>query len=127
MYNDIDSIKDQFKALKNFKATLIKEAESSGNISDDEKQEEFKKFRDAVSNATEFQNLVLNTGVSVEMNGIVEQQIKFVYTVSKSMESRGVYVSFTEKFIKLDDNYVDLVNKLYSYFEEFSSYWIQNI
>lgn len=81
-------------------------------------QETMDEFTSEVSDLVDFGELSLYPN-NVEWNGnIIDYNVNFTFSVG---EESGVYVDGT--MLKLDDEFLNLVNKLKSYYEKFKSKW----
>lgn len=81
-------------------------------------QETMDEFTNEVSDLVDFGELSLYPN-NVEWNGnIIDYNVNFTFSVG---EESGVYVDGT--MLKLDDEFLNLVNKLKSYYEKFKSKW----
>ena len=81
-------------------------------------QETMDDFVDQVSDLSDFGTLHIYPN-NVEWSGkVIDFDLEFFYSIG---ENNGVYVN--GDMIKLDDNLVELIGKLTSYYEQFKSKW----
>jgi hypothetical protein len=81
-------------------------------------QETMDEFVEEVSDLANFGRLNIYSN-NVEWSGkIVDLDIEFFYTIG---ESNGIYM--TGEMIKVDENFLDTINKLQSYYQKFKSKW----
>jgi hypothetical protein len=81
-------------------------------------QETMDEFVEEVSDLANFGKLNIYSN-NVEWSGkIVDLDIEFFYTIG---ESNGIYM--TGEMIKVDENFLDTINKLQSYYQKFKSKW----
>lgn len=81
-------------------------------------QETMDEFVDEVSDLSDFGVLNMYPN-NVEWSGkVIDFDIEFFYSIG---ENQGVYIN--GDMIKLDDNLVELINKLTVYYEKFKSKW----
>jgi hypothetical protein len=81
-------------------------------------QETMDEFVNEVSDLTNFGQLNVYNN-NVEWSGlIVDYDLEFYYTIG---ESNGIYIS--GEMMKLDENLLDVVTKLQTYYEKFKSKW----
>lgn len=81
-------------------------------------QETMDEFVSEVSDMSEFNKLNLYTN-NVEWSGkIIDMDIEFFMSIG---EKNGVYIN--SRMIKVDDELVETLNKLRSYYEKFKSKW----
>lgn len=94
---------------------------SDVEITSDEKlafQETMDEFVEDVSDLVDFNQLNVYTN-SVEWSGkIIDEDIEFILTIG---EESGIYVNGTS--IKVDDEFLSMVNKLQQFYEKFKSKW----
>ena len=94
---------------------------SDVEITTDEKlafQETMEEFVDEVSDLADFNELNVYSN-SVEWSGkIIDEDIEFILTIG---ESSGIYVNGTA--IKVDEDFLEMVNKLQQFYEKFKSKW----
>ena len=94
---------------------------SDVEITSDEKlafQETMDEFVDEVSDLVDFNELNVYTN-SVEWSGkIIDDDVEFILTIG---EDSGIYVNGTA--IKVDQEFLDMVNKLQQFYEKFKSKW----
>ena len=75
-------------------------------------------FVEDVSDLVDFNQLNVYTN-SVEWSGkIIDEDIEFILTIG---EESGIYVNGTS--IKVDDEFLSMVNKLQQFYEKFKSKW----
>lgn len=90
-------------------------------LSTDEKtafQETMDDFVDQVSDMADYGTLNLYPN-NVEWSGqIIDKDIDFMYSIG---ESSGIYIN--GDMIKVDADFVDLINKLSSYYDQFKAKW----
>jgi hypothetical protein len=87
---------------------------------DDKKnfQETMDEFVSEVSDLANFGQLNVYKN-NVDWSGlIVDYDVEFYFTIG---ESNGIYMS--GEMMKIDENYLDMVSKLQSYYEKFKSKW----
>jgi len=105
--------------------TLHGEDKQDLELSTDEKmafQETMDEFVDGVSDLSDFETLNLYED-NVDWSGnIIDYDIQFYFTIG---EKNGVYIN--GNMIKLDDELIELVNKLTVYYEKFKSKWAKII
>jgi hypothetical protein len=81
-------------------------------------QETMDEFVEEVSDLANFGKLNIYSN-NVEWSGkIVDLDIEFFYTIG---ESNGIYM--TGEMIKVDENFLDTINKLQNYYQKFKSKW----
>ncbi len=81
-------------------------------------QETMDEFVEEVSDLANFGRLNIYSN-NVEWSGkIVDLDIEFFYTIG---ESNGIYM--TGEMIKVDENFLDTINKLQNYYQKFKSKW----
>jgi hypothetical protein len=90
-------------------------------ITSDEKlafQETMDEFVEEVSDLVDFNQLNVYSN-SVEWSGkIIDEDVEFILTIG---EESGIYVNGTS--IKVDDEFLTMVNKLQQFYEKFKSKW----
>lgn len=95
--------------------------QSELDITTDEKvafQESMNEFVNEVSDLVEFNQLNVYPN-TVEWSGkIIEYDIDFIYTIG---ERNGLYIR--GEMINTDDDFLDLIQKLKTYYEKFKSKW----
>jgi hypothetical protein len=75
-------------------------------------------FTDEVSDLVDFNQLNVYSN-TVEWSGkMIEEDLEFIYTIG---ESSGVYIN--GNMIKVDDETLELINKLKGFYEVFKSKW----
>ena len=85
-------------------------------------QETMDEFVEQVSDLVDFGVLNLYPN-NVEWSGkIIDMDIEFMYTIG---ENSGVYIN--GNMIKLDQDFLETINKLSSYYEQFKSKWAKII
>ena len=101
--------------------TLHGKAQKDLQLSTDEKnafQETMDEFVEEVSDLSDFGRLNMYPN-NVEWSGkVIDFDIEFYYTIG---EKNGVYIN--GNMIKLDQDLIELINKLNSYYEKFKSKW----
>ena len=81
-------------------------------------QETMDEFVNEVSDLANFGQLNVYKN-NVEWSGVVvDYDVEFYYTIG---ESNGIYIS--GEMMKLDENLLDMVTKLQTYYEKFKSKW----
>jgi len=122
---DIGKPKDKEKTYKiqgNY-ITLNGKKESDIQLTTDEKNaftESVDEFRKEVAELVEFGKLSVYSE-NVEWSGtILELNLEFFYTIK---ESNGIYIN--GKMIKIDEEYLEMVNKIKSYYDKFKTKWSQ--
>jgi hypothetical protein len=81
-------------------------------------QETMDEFVNEVSDMANFGQINLYKN-NVDWSGlIVDFDVEFYFTIG---ESNGLYIS--GEMIKVDQNYLDMINKLQTYYEKFKSKW----
>jgi hypothetical protein len=90
-------------------------------ITSDEKlafQETMDEFVEEVSDLVDFNQLNVYSN-NVEWSGkIIDEDVEFILTIG---EDSGIYVNGTS--IKVDQEFLDMVNKLQQFYEKFKSKW----
>jgi hypothetical protein len=121
--DDKSSKKDKKQGYKISGNKLVLHGKDSGDLTltTDEKlafQQTIDEFINEVSDMVEFNQLNVYPN-NVEWSGyITDLDIEFIYTIG---ESDGVYLNGT--MMKTDDNFLEMINKLKSYYEKFKSKW----
>ena len=122
---DIGKPKDKEKTYKiqgNY-ITLNGKKESDIQLTTDEKNaftESVDEFRKEVAELVEFGKLSVYSE-NVEWSGtILELNLEFFYTIK---ESNGIYIN--GKMIKINEEYLEMVNKIKTYYDKFKSKWSQ--
>lgn len=91
------------------------------DITSDDKiafQQTMEEFVDEVSDLADFNTLNVYPN-NVEWSGkIIDEDIEFIFSIG---EDSGIYIQ--GDMIKVDQNFIDLVNKLQSFYEKFKSKW----
>lgn len=94
---------------------------SDTDITSDDKiafQDTMDEFTDEVSDLVDFNQLNVYSN-TVEWSGkMIEEDLEFIYTIG---ESSGVYIN--GNMIKVDDETLELINKLKGFYEVFKSKW----
>lgn len=94
---------------------------SDTEITSDDKvafQDTMDEFTDEVSDLVDFNQLNVYSN-TVEWSGkMIEEDLEFIYTIG---ESSGVYIN--GNMIKVDDETLELINKLKGFYEVFKSKW----
>jgi len=94
---------------------------SDTDITTDDKvafQETMDGFVEEVSDLVDFNQLNVYTN-TVEWSGkIIDKDLDFIYTIG---ESSGIYIN--GNMLKIDEDTLDVINKLKSFFEKFKSEW----
>ena len=81
-------------------------------------QETMDEFVDEVSDLVDFEPLNIYRN-SVEWSGnIIEEDIEFIFTIG---EDNGIYIN--GQMIKIDQEFLNLVNNLQQYYQKFKSRW----
>jgi len=96
-------------------------SKSDTEITSDDKvafQDTMDEFTDEVSDLVDFNQLNVYSN-TVEWSGkIIDKDLEFIYTIG---ESSGVYIN--GDMIKVDDETLELINKLKGFYEVFKSKW----
>ena len=96
-------------------------SKSDTEITSDDKvafQDTMDEFTDEVSDLEDFNQLNVYSN-TVEWSGkIIDKDLEFIYTIG---ESSGVYIN--GNMIKVDDETLELINKLKGFYEVFKSKW----
>jgi hypothetical protein len=96
-------------------------SKSDTEITSDDKvafQDTMDEFTDEVSDLVDFNQLNVYSN-TVEWSGkMIEEDLEFIYTIG---ESSGVYIN--GNMIKVDDETLELINKLKGFYEVFKSKW----
>jgi hypothetical protein len=91
------------------------------DITSDDKvafQDTMDEFTENVSDLVDFQQLNVYSN-TVEWSGkIIDKDLEFIYTIG---ESNGTYIN--GNMVKVDDETLELINKLKSFYEVFKSKW----
>lgn len=91
------------------------------DITSDEKiafQETMDEFVDEVSDLVDF-NILNVYQNNVEWSGkLIDEDIEFIFTIG---EDSGIYVN--GQMIKVDTDFLDMINKLQKYYQKFKSKW----
>jgi hypothetical protein len=91
------------------------------DITTDEKvafQETMDEFVEEVSDLADFNTLNVYKN-SVEWSGkLIDEDIEFIFTIG---EDSGIYVN--GQMIKVDDEFLTMINKLQQYYQKFKSKW----
>lgn len=81
-------------------------------------QETMDEFVNDVSDLVDFNELNVYTN-NVEWSGkIIDEDLEFVFSIG---ENSGVYINGTT--VKVDEDFLDLMNKLQNFYEKFKSKW----
>ena len=95
------------------------------DITSDDKiafQQTMDEFIDEVSDLVDFNTLNVYPN-NVEWSGkIIDENIDFVLTIG---EDSGIYIQ--GEMIKVDQNFIELINKLQAFYEKFKSKWAKII
>ncbi len=95
------------------------------DITSDDKiafQESMDEFIDEVSDLVDFNTLNVYPN-NVEWSGkIIDEDIEFTFTIG---EDSGLYIEGT--MIKVDDQFLEIINKLQQYYQKFKSRWAKII
>jgi len=97
-----------------------KEREKLQITSDDKLafQETMDEFIEEVSDLVDFNELNVYTN-NVEWSGkIIDQDMDFIFTIG---ENNGIYINGNA--VKVDPEFLDMINKLQKYYEKFKSKW----
>lgn len=96
--------------------------EEEKEITDEELEQEKQKMENATSKPIEFDNFKIYSD-NVEMSGIlIKESIKFTFSLD-SVD--GIYIS--SQMLQLSDPVLETIQKLKSYYNEWSNYWAQEI
>lgn len=120
---EVESKPDKKKAYRISGGILVLHGKDSTDIqltTDDKKafQESMDEFVAEVAEIVDFNKLNVYEN-NVEWSGkITELDLEFFFSIG---ETKGVYINGT--MIKLDDEFLEFVNKLQSYYEKFKSKW----
>jgi hypothetical protein len=91
------------------------------DITTDEKiafQETMDEFVEEVSDLVDFETLNVYKN-SVEWSGkLIDEDLEFIFTIG---EDSGIYIN--GEMIKVDDEFLDLINKLQQFYQKFKSKW----
>ena len=91
------------------------------DITTDEKvafQETMDEFVEEVSDLVDFNTLNVYKN-SVEWSGkLIDEDIDFIFTIG---EDSGIYIN--GEMIKVDQEFLDLINKLQQFYQKFKSKW----
>lgn len=122
--NGYDKIKsDKKKLYKISGGILVIHSKNTTDIqlTTDDKiafQETMSEFKQDVAEIVDFNKLNLYP-TNVEWSGkITELDIEFLFSIG---ESHGVYI--TGNIIKVDEDFMEMINKLKNYYEKFKSKW----
>lgn len=121
--DDIGKKHDKQKGYKIQGNILILHGESEANLqlTTDEKNafvESVDEFRTAVAELVKFDKLNVYSE-NVEWSGkILELNLEFFFTIN---EPHGIYVN--GQMVKLDEEYLAMINKLQTYYEKFKTKW----
>jgi hypothetical protein len=96
-------------------------SKSDTDITSDDKvafQDTMDEFTEEVSDLVDFNQLNVYSN-TVEWSGkIIDKDLEFIYTIG---ESSGVYIN--GNMVKVDDETLELINKLKGFYEVFKSKW----
>ncbi|MFW6219306.1 MAG: hypothetical protein ACOC33_00430 [bacterium] len=95
-------------------------------ISNQEFNEEKENFQNSVSIASTFGQFKIYDDY-VSWGGNLEQLFDWEFTVSPDSEISSCLIFIDREGLKLDENNIELINKLYSYFLEFEEKWLQEL
>lgn len=85
-------------------------------------QQTMDEFVDEVSDLVDFNTLNVYPN-NVEWSGkIIDENIEFMFSIG---EDSGIYIQ--GDMIKVDENFIDLINKLQTFYEKFKSKWAKII
>jgi hypothetical protein len=91
------------------------------DITTDEKvafQETMDEFVEEVSDLVDFETLNVYKN-SVEWSGkLIDEDLEFIFTIG---EDSGIYIN--GEMIKVDSEFLDLINKLQQFYQKFKSKW----
>jgi hypothetical protein len=91
------------------------------DITTDEKiafQETMDEFVEEVSDLVDFETLNVYKN-SVEWSGkLIDEDLEFIFTIG---EDSGIYIN--GEMIKVDNEFLDLINKLQQFYQKFKSKW----
>jgi hypothetical protein len=91
------------------------------DITTDEKvafQETMDEFVEEVSDLVDFNTLNVYKN-SVEWSGkLIDEDLDFIFTIG---EESGIYIN--GEMIKVDDEFMSMINKLQQYYQKFKSKW----
>ena len=79
-------------------------------------------FVNEVSDMANFGQLNLYKNNADWSGVVVDFDVEFYFTIG---ESNGLYIS--GEMMKVDENYLDMINKLQTYYEKFKSKWAKII
>jgi hypothetical protein len=75
-------------------------------------------FVEEVSDLVDFETLNVYKN-SVEWSGkLIDEDLEFIFTIG---EDSGIYIN--GEMIKVDDEFLDLINKLQQFYQKFKSKW----
>jgi hypothetical protein len=123
---DSDDIGKQSDKQKGYKIqgnilVLHGKTDSDLQLTTDEKNaftESVDEFRSEVAELVEFDKLIVFSE-NVEWSGkILELDLEFFYTIN---EPHGIYIN--GQMVKVNEEYLELINKLQTYYEKFKSKW----
>jgi hypothetical protein len=121
--NDCDIVKINDDAVGFAMAGIISDSKENLflHITTDDKiafQETMDEFVTEVSDLADFNTLNVYAN-NVEWSGkIVELDLEFFYTIN---EPHGIYIN--GQMVKVNEEYLELINKLQNYYEKFKSKW----
>lgn len=117
------SVKDKVQRYRISGGILALHGKNKGDldITTDEKiafQETMDEFVEEVSDLVDFNTLNVYPN-NVDWSGnIIDEDIDFTFTIG---ENSGIYIN--GEMMKLDQDFLELMNKLQSYYEKFKSKW----
>lgn len=121
--NDYDDMKRFLNIVRKNSKPLLKEETAANQLSSDEISQEEDSFRNAVTNAVEFDKIILYDN-NIEWRGKLSQlNTNWVYDSSDAM---GVYIQ-TNALLQLTDENMEILNKLKVYFVEWSQKWNEEL
>jgi len=122
---DPEKEKEQGYRISGGVITLHGEDNQDLELTTDEKtafQETMDEFIEEVSDLADFEPLNVYTN-DVEWGGkIVDFDLEFYFTIG---ENNGIYINGT--MIKVDDNFLEMITKIQTYYEKFKSKWAKVI
>jgi hypothetical protein len=118
---NVEDEKQQAYRISGGMITLHGADQSDLELTTDEKvafQETMDEFINEVSDLVDFENLNVYSK-DVEWGGkIIDFDMEFYFTIG---ENNGIYINGT--MMKVDENFLDTIRKLQSYYEKFKSKW----
>ena len=121
--NDVGKKQDKQKGYRIQGNVLVLHGkiDSDLQLTTDEKNaftESVDEFRSEVAELVEFEKMDVFSE-NVEWSGkIVELDLEFFYTIN---EPHGIYIN--GQMVKVNEEYLELINKLQNYYEKFKSKW----